>query len=510
MSALPACSAAIDTEGPPQSLELKLSHGGRIVCSILNESLSYHAIAHAFATSFQDFDPLSASLEFLDDEGDWCEIKDDAHVLKIMARQARAKNNRLSIRNSSWDCVNAASAEGVSAVSAIAEASVKLLDMTTKLSKLRLVLSSIRNILVVTKPFDPSLVPLTRDLAVWLVETYPTVNVFVQEPLRSADGFDYDSLKENSPAVRDRLKFWGREFIKTRADDVSLAITLGGDGTVLYTSWLFQKQSPPVMPFFLGSLGFLTVFDFAKHRQTLSNVFEGQAQRANLRMRLQCSVYSKPRSPNSLNTETRQMAAIPRGALPKHTIWTRDAVIRTEDSCDESDTRPCGLPNSVHQIMNEVVVDRGASPNMLQLELYADNLHLTTFLADGLVIGTPTGSTAYNLSAGGSLVHPDKASILVTPICPHTLTCRPMILPGQSELRICVTSGTRSVAWASFDGRNRRELLPGDSITITASRYPFVTLCHDDQTSDWFRSLISTLHWNERVAQKPFDRNAMM
>lgn len=114
--------------------------------------------------------------------------------------------------------------------------------MTTKLSRLRLVLSSIRNILVVTKPFDPALVPLTRDLAIWIIETYKHVQVFVQEPLRSASGFDYESITEKSSAVRERLKFWGREFIKTRADDVNLAITLGGDGTVLYTSWLFQVR----------------------------------------------------------------------------------------------------------------------------------------------------------------------------------------------------------------------------------------------------------------------------
>ncbi|TPX37075.1 NAD+ kinase [Synchytrium microbalum] len=475
-------------------LQVKLYHATRIALSLLDGDLTISRAKRAFekAFGFGEWDELT-TIEFLDSDGDYVELPDDPKLLMEIEKRARAGRNRLSLRTTILDIMKS---ESIDCVSSIASASVKLMDMTTKLSRLQLKLN-VRNILVVTKPFDPALVPLTRDLAVWLVETYP-VEVYVQEPLRTAEGFDYDEICSQSDKVKSRLKFWGREFIRNRADDVNLAITLGGDGTVLYSSWLFQKQSPPVMPFYLGSLGFLTVFDFGTHREALSRVLEGQGQRVNLRMRLQCAVYSKPRSPTP-KPENRQLHPIPRGALPKHNTFTRDAVIRADpEECEECDIGPVGPPSSVHQVMNEMVVDRGASPSMLQLELYADDLHLTTILADGL------------LSAGGSLVHPEKASILVTPICPHTLTCRPMILPGQTELRVCVTLGSRSVAWASFDGRYRRELLPGDSICITASRYPFVSLCNEDQSSDWFRSLISTLHWNERPRQKPLDRTAMM
>jgi len=87
-----------------------------------------------------------------------------------------------------------------------------------------------------------------------------------------------------------------------------------------------------------------------------------------------------------------------------------------------------------------------------------DEHHLTTVQADGLTISTPTGSTAYSLSAGGSLVHPQIPAILITPICPHTLSFRPMLLPDSMELRICVPYNSRSTAWASFDGRGRVEL----------------------------------------------------
>ena len=83
---------------------------------------------------------------------------------------------------------------------------------------------------------------------------------------------------------------------------------------------------------------------------------------------------------------------------------------------------------------------------------------MTTVQGDGLTISTPTGSTAYSLSAGGSLVHPEIPAILITPIAPHTLSFRPMLLPDSMEVRVCVPFNSRSTAWVSFDGRGRVEL----------------------------------------------------
>jgi len=108
------------------------------------------------------------------------------------------------------------------------------------------------------------------------------------------------------------------------------------------------------------------------------------------------------------------------------------------------------------------------------------------------------------LSAGGSLVHPQIPALLITPICPHTLSFRPMLLPDSMELRICVPFNSRSTAWASFDGRGRVELKQGDHIKVTASKYPFPTVCADKQSTDWFHSISRTLKWNERERQKSF------
>ncbi|KAJ1553569.1 hypothetical protein HK096_007333, partial [Nowakowskiella sp. JEL0078] len=160
------------------------------------------------------------------------------------------------------------------------------------------------------------------------------------------------------------------------------------------------------------------------------------------------------------------------------------------------------VPVETFHILNDLVVDRGPSPFMSQLELYVDDIHLTTVQADGLVVSTPTGSTAYSLSAGGSLVHPECPAILITPICPHTLNFRPFLLPDSAELKIQIPSDSRSTAWVSFDGRHRTELKQGDFIILTMSHLPMPTVCMEDQSSDWFESLRRCLHWNERTRQK--------
>ncbi|KAJ2788349.1 hypothetical protein H4R21_007026, partial [Coemansia helicoidea] len=162
--------------------------------------------------------------------------------------------------------------------------------------------------------------------------------------------------------------------------------------------------------------------------------------------------------------------------------------------------------DSSFQVLNEVVVDRGPSPYLSQIELYGDGAHLTTVEADGLCLATPTGSTAYSLAAGGSLVHPEIPAILVTPICPHTLSFRPMLLPDSMVLRVVLPPDSRNTAWASFDGRHRIELGRGDHIQITASKYPLPTVCaSQSQTQDWMASLSRCLNWNERKRQKKFD-----
>lgn len=235
------------------------------------------------------------------------------------------------------------------------------------------------------------------------------------------------------------------------AKNVDLIFTMGGDGTVLNAAWMFQQVVPPIMTFHFGTVGFLSQFDFRNFKQSISKVLS-EGTRVNIRMRLQC-----------------------------HMI----------EGSGEEQPFEC-------QVMNEVVVDRGPSPFMALLDLYGDGELLTSVLADGLILATTTGSTAYSMSAGGSVVHPDVPAIMITPICPHTLSLRPFIVPDSMELSLRLSGASRSTAWVSFDGRHRVELCHGDELRVACSKYPVTTVCRQNQTKDWFEGLSQCLRWNER------------
>ncbi|KAG9083504.1 hypothetical protein FS749_005980 [Ceratobasidium sp. UAMH 11750] len=289
-------------------------------------------------------------------------------------------------------------------------------------------------------------------------------------------------------------------------------VTLGGDGTVLFASWLFQRIVPPILPFALGSLGFLTNFDFADHRAVMDAAIDNGI-RVNLRMRFSCTVY-RAVNPN----ECKNRKAVKRAetgeilmrSLEKGGGWEAleagYAGVGTPGASGKDKEIMCltTRPVEAFEVLNDLVIDRGPSPYVSMLELFGDEHHMTTVQGDGLTVSTPTGSTAYSLSAGGSLVHPEIPAILITPICPHTLSFRPMLLPDSMELRVCVPYNSRSTAWASFDGRGRVELKPGDHIKVTASKFPFPTVCNDKQSTDWFHSISRTFKWNERERQKSF------
>ena len=330
---------------------------------------------------------------------------------------------------------------------------------------------TVRNVLIITKARDNELVLLTRELAEWLLCTPRNgsdvgVNVYVDHKLRASKRFDATSLVSREARFSSMLRFWTPDMCWTTPEQFDLVLTLGGDGTVLYTSWLFQRIVPPIVSFSLGSLGFLTNFEYGAYRDALDKILGDVGMRVNLRMRFTCTLYRYQ----------------PQAALgtPEH--------IEAEQ----------------FEVLNELVIDRGPSPYVSNLELYGDNNLLTVVQADGCIFSTPTGSTAYSLSAGGSLVHPDIPAILLTPICPHTLSFRPMLLNDSMLLRIAVPRGSRATAYCAFDGKGRVELRQGDHVSIAASQYPFPTVLA--QPTDWFDSISRTLRWNTRGAtQKAWD-----
>ncbi|XVF36980.1 hypothetical protein REPUB_Repub19eG0105600 [Reevesia pubescens] len=241
---------------------------------------------------------------------------------------------------------------------------------------------------------------------------------------------------------------------------VDFVACLGGDGVILHASNLFRGAVPPVVSFNLGSLGFLTSHSFEDYRQDLKQVIHGNNTAdgvyITLRMRLRCEIFRNGKA----------------------------------------------VPGKVFDVLNEVVVDRGSNPYLSKIECYEHDRLITKVQGDGVIVATPTGSTAYSTAAGGSMVHPNVPCMLFTPICPHSLSFRPVILPDSAKLELKIPDNARNNCWVSFDGKRRQQLSRGHSVRICMSQHPLPTVNKSDQTGDWFHSLIRCLNWNERLDQK--------
>lgn len=428
----------------------------------------------------------------------------------------------------------------------LAETAVGVREMSKQLGRAR-IKSNIQNVLIVTKARDNRLIALTRALALYLMKK-PRLNgrglaVYVDHQLRTSRRFDAAGLERDHPELfisfprrrsssstsvsstsvssqdesrheEGQLRYWTADMCSHSPHLFDFVVTLGGDGTVLFTSWLFQRIVPPVLSFALGSLGFLTNFDFADYQATVDSALESGI-RVNLRMRFTCTVYravkhesgrGRRKAVKKAETGEIMMRNLEKGGWEALECGYHADQVATGGRCGRDKEIKCFTTRPVEsfEVLNDLVIDRGPSPYVSMLELFGDDHHMTTVQGDGLTISTPTGSTAYSLSAGGSLVHPEIPAILITPIAPHTLSFRPMLLPDSMEVRVCVPFNSRSTAWVSFDGRGRVELKQGDHIKVTASKFPFPTVCADKQSTDWFHAISRTLKWNERERQKSF------
>lgn len=315
----------------------------------------------------------------------------------------------------------------------LSEMALNVRNMAKKLQTIKVKLN-IKSIFVLTKAYDKTLVAKTRELTEWLLSSDRATRytVYVENTMEDSECFDAKGLLENNPDFKGRLKYWDNELAKKRPHTFDFCVLLGGDGTVLYSSWIFQRVVPPVLSFAMGSLGFLTKFDFNEYKKTLERAFSDGIT-ISLRLRFEGTVMRKQED----------------HAKDEH----RDVV--EELIGEEAGDNRTHKPDGTFEILNDIVVDRGPSPTMSTIELFGDDDHLTTVQADGICVATPTGSTAYNLAAGGSLCHPENPVILVTAICAHTLSFRPIVLPDTMVLRLAVPYDARSSSWASFDGRER-------------------------------------------------------
>lgn len=350
------------------------------------------------------------------------------------------------------------------------------------------------NVLVIRKIRDESLVEPFKELCRFLVEEKQMM-VYVER--RVADDATL-SKDETFGSIRNQLCTF-REGYDDISDCIDLIICLGGDGTLLYASSLFQGSVPPVMAFHLGSLGFLTPFKFESYKTEVAKVFEGNAA-ITLRSRLKVKVVKdmlqragqQPYSQDAQQQQPQQQQPQP----PPPPQQEHNGLLPHGHTNSEA-----GKVTLQLQVLNEVVVDRGPSSYLSNVDLYLDGRLITSVQGDGVIVSTPTGSTAYAAAAGASMIHPNVPAIMVTPICPHSLSFRPIVVPAGVELMITLSPDARNTAWVSFDGRKRQEIQHGDCIKITTSCYPVPSICCHDLVYDWFESLAQCLHWNVRKKQ---------
>nr|CCA23208.1 NAD kinase putative [Albugo laibachii Nc14] len=302
-----------------------------------------------------------------------------------------------------------------------------------------------RTVLIIKKPNEPEVTDTLVSIASWLTKK-KKLRVVVE------------------PSVHAELKLKGTEtwVCKEQWSEyerlIDFVVTLGGDGTILWVSSLFEKSVPPVLSFAMGSLGFLAPFDSAEASDHLDQVINGGFC-VSLRSRLCGTILRKDKSTEPLHQKL---------------------------------------------ALNEILIDRGHNAGILELVCFCDGLEITKIAADGIIIATPTGSTAYSLSAGGSMTHPSVPSMLFTPICPHTLSFRPLLFPDSATIKILLPMTSRAAsAYVSFDGKNRVRLERGDAVVVRVSAFPVPSICRKNENHDWFDSVVTNLNWNVRKPQKP-------
>ncbi|XP_047138339.1 NAD kinase isoform X1 [Hydra vulgaris] len=316
-----------------------------------------------------------------------------------------------------------------------------------------------QNVLLVKKISDNDVSNECKKVIQWLIEE-KGMTVIVEDRVLVEDNFLFDDVF-SSKYLNKLLPLIGKN---GKRESVDLIVCMGGDGTLLHVSSLFQGCCPPVISFHLGSMGFLAPFAMDNFRAALNNVLAADVG-LQLRSRLKCQIRKQVLKGSRGNVEGSEI-------------------------------------DFEYLVMNEVVIERGSS-SVTNVEIYCNGRFITVLFGDGLIISTPTGSTAYSAAAGASMVHPSVPGIVLTPICPHSLSFRPIVLPAGVELKVLVSKGcSKNEPRCSFDGRYSCFLSKMLFLRVTTSVYPVPCISHQDHLVDWFESLAACLHWNKRETKR--------
>jgi len=237
---------------------------------------------------------------------------------------------------------------------------------------------------------------------------------------------------------------------KEVVEQADALVVLGGDGTLLAASHVVKKPIP-VLGVNFGSLGFLTEITLPELYPTLEGVLAG-----------------------TYRFEERRML---------------HAAVRRE-----------GRPESGGDVLNDVVITKASFSRIIELDVAVDGSFVSSFRADGLIVSSPTGSTAYNLAAGGPILHPKLAAIVLTPICPHMLSNRPLVMSDTVSIQVRLRDARDGDVQITLDGQQGFPLAPQDTVTVTRSPHTIRLVKAPER--DYFEVLRTKLKWGEPTARR--------
>jgi NAD+ kinase len=290
-------------------------------------------------------------------------------------------------------------------------------------------MSSIRRVGVLVKPHQPDALKTICELVEWLSARGVTV---MTGPKLIPD--------EIERATGCAVETMSREEMAAGAD---LIVVLGGDGTMIAAARMLGDREVPVLGVNFGSLGYLTEYRVEEMLPALESIIAGRYA-VERRMMLEAEVF-------------------------------------------RGEERRAG-----GRVLNDVVISKSALARIIEIETHIGGHFVNRFRADGLIVSTPTGSTAYNLSAGGPVIYPSMGALVLTPICPHTLSNRPLVVPDDVAVELALKTDNEEVA-LTLDGQIGVPLEYDDRVTVRKSRTAFHLIQAD--TRNYFEVLRGKLRW---------------
>ena len=290
-------------------------------------------------------------------------------------------------------------------------------------------MSPIKRIGIVLKPNQPDALRTVCELVTWLNERGITL---VGTPELERDRIQNETGCPVDQAPREDL-----------AAHVDLILVLGGDGTMIATARMLSDREVPVLGVNYGGLGYLAEFRIEELYQALDSILSG-----NFRLDRRVMLGVELRRGGELITQNR--------------------------------------------VLNDVVINKSALARIIEIEAYLNQRFVNSFRADGLIVSTPTGSTAYNLSAGGPVIFPSMNAVVITPICPFTLSNRPIVVPDNAEIELLLKTDNEEVA-LTLDGQVGFPMEVEDRVVIRKSRTTFNII--QPSNRNYFDVLRDKLRW---------------